>query len=103
VDNQIDNFLAKFKDKLRLGCADIEELVDYEVDDELPLGLHSRFFRHIEECAECAQLFDETKQLVEIASSLNEDFLPQSVRDRLRCKLQEELGLTPKFNLHLVK
>jgi anti-sigma factor RsiW len=77
-----------------MSCTEIELLVDDYVDGELNEIDSRRFERHTTNCATCGELLRDCRRVVETARRLAERPVPPSVSERLRVRLQQELGLS---------
>lgn len=84
-------------------CSDVEELVDFYVDEELPNSLRPKIQAHLLKCSTCRELVDDVVTIVEVARTLSNQALPPGVRDRLREHLSKEVGLQQKPKLYIVK
>lgn len=88
----MDKDLLPFAERTTLACSDIEKLIDYYVDGELPALLLNRFNSHLSSCELCTSLVHDVGKIVEMAKTLDHQILPFAVRERLRARLKEELG-----------
>ena len=86
-----------------LECVDIETLVDYYVDSELPAELLPKFQAHLMRCHSCRELVDDVLAIVDVARTLGNQALPSGVKDRLREHLKEQVNLKLPPKLYLVK
>lgn len=75
-----------------LECKEVEILVSRFVDGELDGRYKEEFEKHILQCYSCAELLNDVKQIVQMASTLKSTSLPQGVKARLRKSLQEKVG-----------
>ncbi len=84
-------------------CTDIENLVDFYVDGELPPELAPKFQTHLMGCSACTELVDDVVAIVDVARTLSNRSLPAGVKERLREHLKQEVDLRPPPKLYLVK
>ena len=75
-----------------LGCADVEELLDSYLDDEIEVGLARRFEAHLCRCSDCQELVQDSRSILSTARSLAERSIPDDVSRRLRQALFEQVG-----------
>ncbi len=94
----------RYQDKAHLACADVENLVDSYVDEDLPDALKAKLQAHVLKCSECRELVDDVVTIVEVARTLSSQAMPSEVRERLREHLKREVGYEePRPKLFLVK
>lgn len=86
-----------------LECADVENLVDFYVDGDLPNELTPKFQGHLMKCKSCSELVDDVVAIVDVARTLSNRALPPGVKERLREHLKEEVDLKAAPKLYLVK
>lgn len=100
----MDRDLERFLEQQILHCADIEELVDYHVDNELPQALEEHFNQHLARCENCRSLVFDITKLVEMARTLDSEPLPSGIGERLRARLNHEIenGAEPRSKLSIV-
>lgn len=91
----MDREFLEYLERTRLGCQEIEQLVDAYVDGELPDILRERFDGHRSECLECNSLVFDIEQIVQLAKTLDDEPLPIEIGARLRQKLKETVGFEP--------
>ncbi|MCB0324368.1 MAG: zf-HC2 domain-containing protein [Bdellovibrionales bacterium] len=106
MDNEKSSDTVRSATMLMLSCNEAELLLDEYLDDELSELDRRRFERHLETCDECAALVRDCRHIVETAKLLVDRPVPPAVSQRLRARLQEELGVTvaaPKPSLSLVE
>lgn len=102
---QMEEGFLHYFDLQTLACEHVEELVDYYLDGELPAILLPRFETHVTGCEECQLLISDLKRILQIAKTMDEGTLPQGVRERLRRRLNDELGeeFLKKSRTYIVK
>ena len=84
-------------------CPDIENLVDFYVDGDLPQELAPKFQSHLMKCSACSELVDDVVAIVDVARTLSSRSLPEGVKARLREHLKQEVDLRPPSKLYLIK
>lgn len=101
----MDNDLLPFAEATSLSCSDMELLLDYYVEGELPEPILSTFSEHIKACPQCETLVRDVTKIVGVAKTLDHRILPFAVGERLRAKLKEEFGaeIAPSPKLLVVK
>jgi anti-sigma factor RsiW len=85
--------LIPYLERANFACVDVEYLVDDYVDGELDEVLRVRFDSHLDGCNACRGLVFDIQKLVELARTLDHDPIPVGISERLRNRLEEELGV----------
>lgn len=88
----MDNDTVRYLEIQSLSCSDVEKLIDSYVDGEMAEALVHRFESHLSECPLCRGLVGDIQTIVGLAKQLNSHPVPFSVHERLRNRLNEELG-----------
>ena len=104
----MDNDQIAFLERHRIGCREVEELIDEYIDGEMAQPLVSRVEQHLSSCEGCRGIVDHCRMVVDTAKTLASDPIPAAVSSRLRAALRERVGYEsttsrPKPKLTLVK
>ena len=76
-----------------MDCRDIEQLVDYYLEDEMGLEEKLLFEEHLTECTCCSELVLDYQQVIEVARKLGQSPIPRSVSLKLRRTLKDKVGV----------
>ena len=102
----MDNDHTIFADRKAQSCEEIEEQLDRYLDCEMEESEQKGFESHLEHCDFCRCLVDDCEKLVRTARSLADLPVPPEVSNRLRQRLEQELGFkfsAAKPRLYLIK
>ena len=100
---EMEKEFQRFMVSSAFECSDVENLVDFYVDGELPQELTPKFQFHLSGCPNCSELVDDVVAIVDVARTLSNRSLPAGVKERLREHLKREVDLRPPPKLYLVK
>jgi anti-sigma factor RsiW len=100
---EMEKEFQRFLVSAQFDCMDVENLVDFYVDGDLPSELQPKFQTHLMKCSSCKELVDDVVAIVDVARTLSNKSLPEGVKDRLREHLKQEVDLKPPPKLYLVK
>ena len=70
-------------DSINLSCRQVTDLVTNYVEGALPKNERLAFEQHVAICPPCRAYFAQMRTVVQVAGSLHEDDLPESVRANL--------------------
>ena len=100
---EIEREFQRFFGATPFECVDIETLVDFYIDNELPEDLNPKFECHLVKCNSCKELVDDVSAIVDVARTLSNKSLPTGVKERLREHLKQEVDLRQPPKLYLIK
>ena len=90
---RLSDLQIRILEKQTITCTDIELLAGDYADDDLTTTLRARVDAHVKNCAECQKFHQEYSTVIKLAAELRNAPVPVEVRNRLRAKLNERLGL----------
>ncbi len=104
----MDNDQIAFLERHRIGCREVEELIDAYIDGEMAPQLVSRVDAHLGGCEPCRGMVEHCRAILDTAKTLASDPIPPAVSARLRAALRERVGYDspaprPRPKLTLVK
>jgi anti-sigma factor RsiW len=92
--NKFTEFQLLMFEKHCLHCHDVEDLLGDYVDGDLPASLKERVDDHIAQCEDCTDALGAYQMVIELAGEISKPPTPIEVKNRLRAKLNKELGLS---------
>lgn len=104
----MDNDQIAFLERHRIGCREVEELIDAYIDGEMAPPLVARVETHLSGCESCRATVSHCRAIVDTAKTLAAEPIPPAVSARLRAALRERVGYDspaprPRPKLTLVK
>ena len=97
--NKFTDFHLLMFEKHCIHCHDVEDLLGDYVDGEMPASLKERVDDHIAQCEDCSEALGSYQMVIDLAREISNPPTPIEVKNRLRRKLNEQLGLSLEMEM----